>query len=274
MSIDLTVICPIHNEAGNISELCQRLSIVLGAMVEQGRFSTWEILLINDASSDDSAAEMEQMTKQYQGLVFAHHHAEQRGQKGAIMTGFAQARGRISVTMDADLQVLPEELPRVLAPILDENYQMVCTFNDPQRDVYHKQRYDRSTVSYIGNIFMRTLFNSPVRDAGSNFMALETRFIRGVQLLDNDQRYLLPITARRGLNRITEVGCEFAPRKHGKSKYKLWKKAILGLPEMFVLKYRLLRGIYDQPSLETIETEMQRAAAVAQDANPAYTITS
>jgi undecaprenyl-phosphate 4-deoxy-4-formamido-L-arabinose transferase len=244
MGIDATIICSIHNEEGNIPELTERIYQTLTAW---GGINGWEVLLIDDASSDNSWGEIQAAAQKYPGFFLGHQHPVRRGQKGCFMTGFHHAQGRVSVTMDADLQVLPEELPRILTPVLHQGYQVVCTYNDPLRDVYHKQRYDRSMVSFIGNIFMRLLFSSPVRDAGGNFLAVETRFVRDVQLLANDQRYLLPISMRRGATLITEVGCEFAPRKRGKSKYNLWKKALLGIPEMFQLKMRLLRGVYDHP---------------------------
>jgi glycosyltransferase involved in cell wall biosynthesis len=244
--MDVSIICSIHNEEGNIPELADRIHRQLSAW-DGG--PAWEVLLIDDASTDASWSQIQAAAQQYHGQFIPLQHPQRRGQKGCFMTGFQQARGWISVTMDADLQVLPEELHRVISPIWEGGYQIVCTYNDPQRDVYHKQRYDRSLVSYIGNFFMRALFNSPVKDAGANFLAVETRFLRGVGLLANDQRYLLPISMRRGLTKITEVGCEFAPRVRGKSKYSLWKKALLGIPEMFQLKYRLLRGEYDQPKV-------------------------
>jgi glycosyltransferase involved in cell wall biosynthesis len=246
MPLDLSIICSIHNEEGNIPELVERLHKTLSNF---DKLNGWEAILIDDASHDNSWAEIQAEAQKYPDQIIPLQHSGRRGQKGCFMTGFANARGWISVTMDADLQVLPEELPNVLTPMLEGDYQMVCTFNDPKRDDYHKKRYDRSLVSRIGNIFMRLLFASPVLDAGGNFLALETRYIKGVNLIINDQRYLLPISMRRGLTRITEVGCEFAPRKRGKSKYNLWKKALLGIPEMFQLKYRLLTGVYDTPPL-------------------------
>jgi hypothetical protein len=99
-------------------------------------------------------------------------------------------------------------------------------------------------------MFMQWLFGSPVRDAGANFMAVETRYLRGVRLVENDQRYLLPIAMRRGLRRITEVGCVFELRAYGRSKYNYWKKILWGVPEMLLLKYRLMRRCYDLPLME------------------------
>lgn len=163
------------------------------------------------------------------------------------MTGFETARGYVSVLMDADLQVLPEELPLVLDPIIVNDYEIVCTYNAPERG-----GKPRGWVSKIGNVFMRVLFNSPVQDAGANFMAIRTHYVRGVQLTHNDQRYLLPISMRRGLTRITEVGTIFGVRGYGRSKYKKWKKALTGFPEMIELKTRLTRGIYDTPPLPEV----------------------
>jgi hypothetical protein len=151
--------------------------------------------------------------------------------------------------MDADLQVLPEELPRVLDRAILDGYEMVCTYNDPARGGKH-----RGMVSLIGNrVFMRLVFNSPVRDATANFMAVQTRYLRGVELIANDQRYLLPIAVRRGLTRIGEVGCVFDARQHGKSKYSKWKKMLQGLPEMIALKRRLDSGFYDEPRPEPLQ---------------------
>jgi len=76
--------------------------------------------------------------------------------------------------------------------------------------------------------------------------------LRGVDLIANDQRYLLPIARRRGLTRIGEVGCLFGTRQHGKSKYNKWKKMLQGIPEMIALKRRLAAGFYDEPKPEPI----------------------
>lgn len=211
---------------------------------------TWEVIFIDDGSTDNSWEKIQEAINQYPNQIKAQQHPTRMSQTNCFMTGFSHAKGRVSLTMDSDLQVLPEEIPRVLTPIFQDHYEMVCTYNDPYRDQYAKKRYDRSLVSYIGNIFMRLLFQSPVKDAGGNFLAVETRYVKGVKLYPNDARYLVPISMRRGLTKITEVGCEFAPRKWGKSKYNLWKKALLGIPEMFRLKFRLLRGKYDYPSVD------------------------
>jgi len=240
--IDVTLISPVHNEALNLPPLVERVIVV---MERYPHAQGWEMILVDDNSADDSWKVMGDLAAQYPQWIRIAHHPDRRGQKGCFVTGFAQARGKLSIVMDADLQVLPEELPLLLDKALLEGYEMVCTYNDPERGGRH-----RGFVSQIGNMFMKVLFNSPVRDAGGNFLAVETRFLRGVQLIENDQRYLLPISVRRGLKKITEVGCVFGVRGYGKSKYNKWRKTLSGFPEMLALKRRLDEGFYDQPPVE------------------------
>ena len=150
--------------------------------------------MVDDASTDGSWEVMQRIQDQFPHYIILRQHAERRGQKGCFMTGFENARGTFSILMDADLQILPEELPRVLDKAFLQEAEIVCTYNDPERG-----GKNRGMVSAIGNIFMQVLFSSPVRDAGANFMLIKTRYIRGVKLLANDQRYLLPISMRTWL---------------------------------------------------------------------------
>lgn len=243
--LDVSLIASIHNEEGNLVSLVER---TVAAMERYPSVDAWEFLLVDDASTDGSPAILDGLRDRFPHYARVMHHPERRGQKGCFMTGFAQAKGRIAVLMDADLQVLPEELPRVLDEALQRRQEMVCTYNDPVRG-----GKPRHVVSRLGNLLMRCLFRSPVRDAGANFMAVETRFLRGVRLIANDQRYLLPIAMRRGLTKIAEVGCVFGVRAYGRSKYSYVRKTVGGVPEMFALRARLRAGRYDLPPVPAAE---------------------
>ena len=253
-SIDLSIIASIHNEKLNLPSLTSRIVEVLR---NYPHVQDWELIMVDDASTDGSWEVMEEIQKQFPEYVRLKQHPERLGQKGCFMTGFENARGWLSILMDADLQVLPEELPLVIDKAILEGNEIVCTYNDPRRG-----GKTRGMVSRIGNVFMKTLFKSPVQDAGANFMGIQTRFVRGVKLTHNDQRYLLPISMRRGLKKISEVGVIFGLRGYGKSKYNKWKKTFQGFPEMLVLKSRLLTGVYDQPPVsgETREEKRLRLA--------------
>jgi dolichol-phosphate mannosyltransferase len=239
--LDISIISSVYNEEGTLRPLVER---VVAVMERYPHVSAWEYLLVDDASTDGSARLLDDLRDAFPAHVRVLHHETRRGQKGCFMTGFEHAHGRISVLMDADLQVLPEELPLVLDQAVIERQQMVCTHNDVDRG--GKRRH---LGRQIGNLCLQWFFRSPVRDAAANFMAVETRFVRGVRLIANDQRYLVPIGMRRGIRRIADVGCVFELRAHGRSKYNYWTKIAFGVLEMWVLKRRLARGFYDAPEV-------------------------
>jgi ribosomal protein S18 acetylase RimI-like enzyme/glycosyltransferase involved in cell wall biosynthesis len=251
-SIELSIIASIHNEKLNLPSLVSR---IVEVMRHYPHVRGWELIMVDDASTDGSWSVMEDIREEYPEYVRLEQHPQRLGQKGCFMTGFEKARGWLSVLMDADLQVLPEELPMILDKAILEENEIVCTYNDPKRG-----GKTRGIVSRIGNVFMKLLFRSPVIDAGANFMGIQTRYVRGVKLVRNDQRYLLPISMRRGLTKIGEVGVIFSVRGYGKSKYSKFKKAIQGVPEMLTLKIRLLSGVYDRPPVigETREERRRR----------------
>jgi ribosomal protein S18 acetylase RimI-like enzyme len=258
--IDLSIVASIHNEKLNLPSLVARTVEVLR---HYPHVRGWELIMVDDASTDGSWPVMEKIREEYPQFVRLAQHSQRLGQKGCFMTGFEMARGWLSILMDADLQVLPEELPMVMDKAILEGSEIVCTYNDPQRGGKH-----RGFVSRIGNIFMKLLFRSPVIDAGANFMGIQTRYIRGVNLVRNDQRYLLPISMQRGLTRVSEVGVIFGVRGYGRSKYSKYKKAVQGVPEMLMLKTRLLSGFYDQPPVtgESREERRQRMVPHLADA--------
>jgi glycosyltransferase involved in cell wall biosynthesis len=244
-AIAVSIISPVHNEEATLIPLVERTVTV---MEQYHHVQGWEHILIDDGSSDGSWEVMQSLQARFLQYVRVEQHAQRQGQKRCYVTGFARARGWLSVLMDADLQVFPEELPRVLDQAVLNGYEMVCTYSDQTRGGKH-----RGLISLIGNtVFMKLIFASPVRDATANFMAVQTRYLRGVELIANDQRYVLPIAMRRGLSRIGEVGCVFGTRDHGKSKYNKWKKMLQGVPEMLILKRRLASGFYDAPKPEPL----------------------
>ncbi len=255
-SIDVSIISPVHNEEFSLTPLVER---TVAVMDQYPHIRGWEHILVDDGSTDGSWQVMQRLQTRFPQFLRVEQHPHRQGQKRGYVTGLSLASGWLSVFMDADLQVLPEELPRVLDKAILGGCEMVCTYSDPNRGGKH-----RGWVSLIGNkVFMKLFFDSPVRDATANFMAVQTRYLRGVRLVANDQRYLLPIAVRRGLTRIGEVGCVFDARQHGKSKYSKWKKMLQGIPEMIVLKRRLASGFYDTPWPEPLKVV---APAIAQSA--------
>jgi len=230
-----SILFPIHNEAETIPELVARTRATMDAYTGDG---DWEALLVDDRSTDDSLAVLRREAERCPNLRVLVHTVN-KGQTGAFETGFHQARGDIVVTMDADLQVLPEDVPRLLDKMA-QGYDLVNAIRMKRQ---HEALIRLSSRLY--NFLMRLFFWCPVTDAASNFTAIRTEYVRDVRLVDNDHRYIIPIVQRRGGRRIAEAPVRHEARKHGRSKYGL-NKALTGTPELLRAWRRLHRGMYDR----------------------------
>jgi glycosyltransferase involved in cell wall biosynthesis len=232
--VKYSVVFPIHNEAENIPELVARLRATMDAYAGP---NDWEALMVDDHSSDDTLAVLCAEAARCPNIRVLVHKTN-RGQTGGFATGFRNARGDVVVTMDADLQVLPEDVPR----LLDKMAQRYDLVNAVRMKRQHEPLIRLSSRFY--NLLMRLFFQCSVIDAASNFTAIRTEYVRGVRLVENDHRYIIPIVERRGGRRIAEVAVRHEARKHGKSKYGI-SKAFSGTPELLRAWRRLRTGFYD-----------------------------
>lgn len=230
----ITVIAPIHNEEENVLEFARRTSRTMRSNFGDD----WELLLVDDKSTDSSLDRIKEACAKDNNILYFVHE-KRKGQTGCFETGFSNAKGDIAVTIDSDLQVFPEDIP-LLINKMKEGYELI--------NAIRKKRQHGSLIvisSKIYNILMKIFFACPVRDAASNFTAIDRRFVSGVTLIENDHRYLIPIAQRRGLKTIGEVEVRHIERKRGKAKYGL-KKAVTGFPELLRAWYRIRAGFYDK----------------------------
>jgi undecaprenyl-phosphate 4-deoxy-4-formamido-L-arabinose transferase len=139
--------------------------------------------------------------------------------------------------MDGDLQVVPEDIPLLLAS--SEHQDVV--------NARRVSRQDRSIVLFSSkayNFMMRCLFGSPCADCGSNFTLFRTHLVKGIPMVANDHRYLIPLAMRKGARRITEVAIGHRERSSGQSKYSTFK-ALPAATELVAFCWRLRSGVYD-----------------------------
>ncbi|MBW2974415.1 glycosyltransferase family 2 protein [Candidatus Woesearchaeota archaeon] len=232
--IKYTILSPIYNEEGAIRELIERVNKTMNAY-SKGK---WEYLLIDDVSTDKSCKIMEELSKKYKPLRILRHK-KQKGQAGCFATGFREAKGEIIVTLDGDLQVMPEDIPLFLNKT-KEGYDLVNGIRENR-----KHPFWIKLASRIYNIFMLVFFDSPVMDSASNFTAVKTKFIKGVRLRGNDHRYIVPIAMRNGAKKIGEIIIKHNTRNSGKSKYKALSKYIRGGPEIIFAWIRFRMGYFN-----------------------------
>lgn len=233
--IKVSVLSPIRNEEHVIKELVSRVTKVMNSNYG----CNWELIMVNDSSTDNSKNVIEQLAKKNRNLVILNHK-KSMGQTGCFKTGFDNAKGDIIVTIDGDLQLCPEDIPKFVGKI-KKGYDVVNAIRE-----HRAHPFWIKLASRIYNVLMLILFDSPVVDAASNFTAFRARFVKNLPLRDNDHRYIIPITIRRGAKKIGEVIVEHKGRHYGKSKYKSLPKYIKGFPEIFIAWSRIKMGFYDR----------------------------
>ncbi|HEY3321934.1 MAG TPA: glycosyltransferase family 2 protein [Planctomycetota bacterium] len=237
----VSIVTPIHNETANIPELVERIEKTMEAWRAGKRGRDWEHVACDDHSTDGSLDLLKQLAAARPRLKPVQN-PRRSGQTGGFQTGFRNASGDIIVTMDADLQNQPEDIPVLIQPV-EEGRLDLCNAIRTRR----QHAAALIAISRLGNVLIQMLMTCPVSDAASNFTAIRANFTKDLTLIDNDHRYLIPIFVRRGMDphRIGELPTRHEARKHGSSKYSAVSKAVTGVPELFRCKKRIRQGFYD-----------------------------
>lgn len=226
--MELSVIVPVHDEESALPELSRRLTAVLARCPG---LEDYEILFVDDGSSDGSAAFLSSLARD-EPRVRLLRHERRRGQCAALKTGFDNARFARCLTLDADLQVYPEEIPLFVRE--GARAAVVNGWRQNRQDVWVIQR-----SSKMFNLLCRMLLASRFQDAASNFTLFPTAYVRNLPLAKNDHRYLLFVAEMCQRGCVHEVPIRHAPRTSGRSKYHRFK-AISGVVE-FLDFYRRRR---------------------------------
>lgn len=230
--IDMSVIIPIYNEAGNLDPLLRELAQVLRKLNKN-----FEIICINDASTDDSLKVLMDLKPSYPELIILNHRINS-GESAGQATGFGCARGNVIITMDADMQNDPSDIPKMLEALSGD---VVCVCG------IRKVREDdaiRKLSSYIANAFRNFITGDAVSDAGCTFRAIK-RFALKEMVAFNGMHRFLPSILRAQSYKVMEIPINHRPRFSGHSKYgignRLWR-GILDCLAMRWFKARALRG--------------------------------
>jgi glycosyltransferase involved in cell wall biosynthesis len=222
--IDVSILVPAKDEAENLPLFMEQAALAFGTDIGTG----YEVVVIDDGSTDDTARVLRDLQKQYSFLRVATHRS-QRGIADALRTGYLQSRGNVLVFYPADLQFKPEDIPRLVAPILDDEADMVTGFK--------QGAYDKRLVSGIYNRLSRRLFDVRVRDLNS-VKAYRREIMDGLPVRPDWHRYMVVIAAAQGYT-ITEVPVPLYPRHAGKSKFASWRRIPIGVLDMLAVWFEL-----------------------------------
>jgi glycosyltransferase involved in cell wall biosynthesis len=226
-AIDVSVLVPAKDEAENLPLFLEQAAHAFGTDVATG----YEVIVIDDGSVDATARVLQDLQKQYAFLRVARHRS-QRGIADALRTGYLLARGRVLVFYPADLQFKPEDIPRLVAPVLADQSDMVTG--------YKQGEYEKQFVSGVYNRLSRTLFNVNVRDLNS-VKAYRREVMDGLPVRPDWHRYMIVIAAAQGFT-VTEIPVPLYPRHAGKSKFASWRRIPIGVLDMLAVWFELRFG--------------------------------
>lgn len=224
--VDVSVLVPARNEEGNL-ELFMQLAADAFAAEPDVRF---EVVVIDDGSTDRTWSILQELERKYSFLRLARHRAS-RGIADALRTGYLAARGAVLVFYPADLQFKPEDIPRLTAPILAGESDMVTGFKEG--------KYEKAFVSKIYNGLSRMLFDIPVKDLNS-VKAYRREIMEALPVRPDWHRYMIVIAAAQGFT-VTEISVPLYPRHSGRSKFGL-SRIPVGVLDMLSVWFELRFG--------------------------------
>jgi glycosyltransferase involved in cell wall biosynthesis len=209
MSLDLSVVVPVCNEAGNIEQLHAELSAALQPL---GR--SYEIIYVEDGSADDSfgvLADVQQRDEHVRVLRFTRNY----GQTAALAAGFDHAAGAVIVTIDGDGQNDPADIPALLHK-LGDGYDLVSGWRMPRRDALVLRRLP----SAVANLVIGWITGVKLHDYGCTLKAMRREVVAGLRLYGEMHRFIPALASDLGA-RVVELQVHHRPRRAGVSKYGL-----------------------------------------------------
>jgi len=233
-AIDLTVILPVYDEEESLPTLLDRLVRVLDTL--QCRY---EILAVNDGSKDKSIVVLRALAQNYPQLRVIDFRRNY-GQTAALMAGFDHARGEIIVTLDADLQNDPDDIPAMIAKIR-EGYDVVSGWRANRKDA----ALSRNLPSWAANFLISKISGVVLRDYGCTLKAYRRDVMSDMRLYGEMHR-LIPIYASWMGAKVIEMPVRHHARQFGQSKYGLGRvfKVLLDLTVVKFLETYLVKPIY------------------------------
>lgn len=224
MQAKISIVIPVFNETKNtIVELYARLKKVLDNLDRD-----YEIIFIDDGSTNgvfDVLADMHERDKKIKVIRLIKNF----GQSAAFLAGFEYAKGDVVITMDADLQNIPEDIPRFLSKI-NEGYELVSGHRVARGDSFLIRRLP----SFIMNKIISARAGLTLHDWGCSFNAAKKSLINSVKSYGTNSRFIKQIAAKSA-GSVAEISIEHYKRREGKSRYSLW--GLTGMAVDFLINY-------------------------------------
>ena len=208
---DLSIVISLYNEEESLHELVKWIEFV---MLEEGY--AYEIIMVDDGSRDDSWKIIKELSEKndcIKGISFRRNY----GKSAALYHGFKAAQGRVVITMDADLQDSPKEIPEMYRMVTEEGYDIVSGWK--------KERFDnkltKNIPSKLYNATARWVTGIKLHDMNCGLKAYRNEVVKNIEVYGEMHRYIPYLAKNAGFDRITEKPVQHQKRKYGVSKFGL-----------------------------------------------------
>lgn len=225
MSKDLSIIIPLYNEEESLPELCEWISRVVKYMNLQ-----FEIIFVDDGSTDNSWKIIQSLWEQYP-MVSAFQFGRNYGKSAALDLGFQKCEGRVVITMDADLQDSPDEIPKLYDMIETKGYHLVSGWK--------QKRYDPISKTIPSKLFNKvtSIFSGiKLHDFNCGLKSYSGKVVKTIHLYGEMHRYIPVIAKENGFGKIGELVVEHRARKYGITKFGL-ERFIYGFLDLLSISF-------------------------------------
>lgn len=227
MSPDISIVIPLYNEVDNIEPLCRA---ILGVMQDR----SYEVIIVDDGSTDGSTEKLKEWCSLHTNFR-SIHFKKNAGQTAAMDAGFKYASGEYVVTLDADMQNDPADIPKLLEKL--DAYDMVCGWRQKRNDPWIKR-----ISSKVANSIRNKLSDEDIKDTGCSLKAYRRECLNKIKLYNGMHRFLPTLFKLEGFS-VTEVIVNHYPRKFGKSKYGVFNRAFRAFLDLLVVRWMKKRKL-------------------------------
>ncbi|HYM93907.1 MAG TPA: glycosyltransferase [Chitinophagaceae bacterium] len=224
--MDISIIIPLLDEADSLPELSVRIEKVMNS-----NHYSYEIIFVDDGSSDNSWHVIEDIRAKnpnIKGIKFQRNY----GKSAALNEGFRAAEGDVVITMDADLQDSPDEIPELRKMIIENGYDLVSGWK--------KKRHDNTVTKNIPSKFFnwvtRRVSKIKLHDFNCGLKAYKNKVVKSVEVYGEMHRYIPVLAKWAGFKKIGEKVVEHQPRKYGKSKFG-WRRFVNGFLDLLSITF-------------------------------------
>ena len=224
----ITLVIPVYNEETNLPVLYRELVQAMGDL-------SWEVLFVDDGGTDGGIDVLRGLADRDERVRYLSFEAN-RGQSAAFAAGFAEAEGEILVTLDADLQNDPADIPRMLA-IYDQGWDMVIGRRSRRQDTAVKR-----LASRFANALRNGLTNENITDTGCSLKVMRASMAKRLAMFRGMHRFLPTLMKLEGA-RVEEVDVNHRPRLYGVSKYGIWDRAWSGFCDLLAVRWMQRRHL-------------------------------